>query len=201
MPPCAGRDVYQKSFQYHARTALGYQITDHMRFLSGFGYFKSFNGTSSLQHEVRSFQEIFFNHRVGKLGLINRFQMEERFLRRIDEIQPEPMYFSQICHLSNHSITKFSNPKNNLALTLRNEIFLNGSDNPKDRLFDLDRVSMGPVLSLDNWRIFALWHNQVSTMRTENNYRYTSIFVFQFIHILDFRPLKEQLQGSQNYGE
>ncbi len=198
------RDVYRDSFQYHLRTALGYQLTGNMRFLSGIGYFKPFNNSSSFRHEIRPFQEVSFNHILGKTGIINRFQIEERFMKKIESDLTEPMYFRfRYALFFTFPLMDFANAEkdNKLGFTVRNELFLNSNTNPKDKIFDLERITLGPILSLNNWRLLALWHNQVSSLVADNNYRYTSIFVFQVMQILDFSSSKEKLQGSQNYGD
>lgn len=175
------RDTYHRGTQFHVRSGLGYQLTDQVRFLSGMGFFRPINNSSDIHHELRPFQEIQIGQDLGKTRLVNRFQVEERFLNRVETGLTDPVYM-RFRYALNFTlpIANFSgNGKSNeLQLTLRNELFINGHNQSEEKTFDQDRITIGSVLAMEKFSFLVLWHNQISSL-PQNGCRYTSILAFQ----------------------
>ncbi len=182
------RETFRRSSDYLIRSGIGLQINDHFRFVSGVGYFKPINSSSSNFHEIRPYQEAFFRHDLGKTGMINRFQVEERVLRKIEIDQQQPMYFrfryALFFSIPLADLSKDENRKD-LNLAVRNEIFINGPNLHGEKFFDQERVSIGPTLAMNHLTLFVLWHNQIATLPNKGDYRFTSILALQILHRLD----------------
>ncbi|MEQ8339063.1 MAG: DUF2490 domain-containing protein [Cyclobacteriaceae bacterium] len=125
------RDTYHRGTQFHIRSGIGYQFNDQVRFLSGLGFFRPINNSSVIHHELRPFQELRIRQELGKVNMVNRFQVEERFLNRLESGLTDPVYM-RFRHGLNFTlpIADFSNSRKSrhLQLTLRNELFINGQN-------------------------------------------------------------------------
>ncbi len=176
------RDTYNRGTQYHIRSGLGYEFTDKVRFLSGLGFFRPINNSSEIHHEIRPFQELRIAQDLSKTRMVNRFQVEERFLNRVNTEQTDPVYL-RFRYALNFTIPvknlSGNEKRKELQVTLRNELFLNGMNSSNEKTFDQDRVTLGPILAMEMFSFLLLWHNQFSSLPEQNAYRYTSILAFQ----------------------
>ena len=176
------RDTYHRGTQFHIRSGVGYQFTDQVRFLSGIGFFRPINNSSVIHHELRPFQELRIGQDVGKTRIVNRFQVEERFLNRVETGQTDPVYMRFRYALNfTFPVADFSGAgkSNELQITLRNELFINGQNSSQEKTFDQDRITLGPILAMEQFSFLLLWHNQISSLSYQGGYRYTSILAFQ----------------------
>ncbi len=176
------RDTYHRGTQFHIRSGLGYQLNDQVRFLSGIGFFRPINNSSEIHHELRPFQEIRIGQNLGKTRMVNRFQVEERFLNRVESGLTDPVYMRFRYALNfTFPVKNFSGSVNGgeLQFTLRNELFINGQNQSEEKTFDLDRITLGSVLAMEQFSFLVLWHNQISSLPYQNGCRYTSILALQ----------------------
>ncbi|XOV93161.1 MAG: DUF2490 domain-containing protein [Bacteroidota bacterium] len=170
--------------QYQINTGVGYQLTENFRFSSGVAYFRPINHSSNTHHEFRPFQELLFSQDVGKARMVNRLRMEERVLTFVEGEQLETTYlrfryglFFNIPVLASSKDGK----RSDLELALRNETLFNGPNDQDEKLFDLERISIGPSWAMDNVSLTLFWHNQFSSLPEAKSYKYTSIVAFQVL--------------------
>lgn len=138
------------------RTGLGYNLTeDNNNLLLGYGYILSKNYINETDDNVsveehRIFQQFTTKQNIGKIGLVHRYRLEERFIE--SDFKMRFRYFLGLkIPLQNKEINSF-------YLSAYNEIFLNKSPS----VFDRNRVygGLGYQLSKD-FRFELGYMNQI----------------------------------------
>lgn len=116
------------------RPAVGYRLDRHHSVWLGYLYSPVLEPEFTQEHRV--FQQFLAEHSVGKLALVNRTRLEERFL---EDVHGTPLRLRHMLRLS-HPL----DPKKRWSVIAYDEVFWN-----------LNTVSGGPEAGFDQNRLFV----------------------------------------------
>lgn len=115
------------------RTGVGYDVTDNLNVLVGYGYINSQNYVSGMDdkmeiNEHRIYQQIVTRQQFGPLGLQHRYRFEERFVEDRDFGFRFRYFLSVNLPLNGREMNPGA-----VYLSAYNEVFITTEDNPFDR--------------------------------------------------------------------
>jgi len=176
---------------YIARTGLGYQLASNLRVAAGIASTGGYDATGLSSFELRPYQEIFTSSH-GKIGIQQRFRIEERFFRDVvrGEFQNGHNFNFRFRYQISASIPliKFSNENNypQILLSISDEIFVNAGREIAYNFLDKNRLVIGPALQVNkNVNIGIAYNFQFSQLNAPASYAHDDVLWLTVRHQLD----------------
>ncbi|TDQ16455.1 uncharacterized protein DUF2490 [Algoriphagus boseongensis] len=186
------REGFSISTAYIIRGGIGYSITPSLRIAAGFANLGLYGEGKVIRYEYRPYQEIQLKTPLGKIGLSQRFRIEERFYEDRSPISnfelPDFNYrfrYSVMFAIPLFQLSK-NEPNRRLVLNLGNEIFWNAGKQAT-RVFDQNRLILSPTLQWNKQLSISFTYNrQFASTLKEDFYLLSNIAWLQIRHNLDF---------------
>lgn len=147
--------------QAFVRTALLYNLPKaNSQFSAGYGFFHtaSFDalGEKRFTDEHRLHQQVITRQRFGRLYLMHRYRLEERFLKSGYRNRFRYMLWAQVC------LNKPQLAKGTFYFSTYNELFVNGKSNvfDRNRLYGGIGYSFGPSVRLETGLMYQIFENK-----------------------------------------
>lgn len=188
------KEGFHEPTSYIFRTAAYYQLRKNIQLSGGFGV----NGAYALgkvnRIEYRPYEDLAIKSDLGKIGLIHRYRIEQRFFQYIQssKVTPDHNFVLRLRYALNITVPLFTIGEEasgkKVFLNAGDEIFLNAGKKVIYNLFDQNRIMIGPAFQIHKGLIFSFtWNSQYGTTPTPGIFRYSDAFWLQVRHQIDLR--------------
>ncbi len=132
---------------YFLRTGVQYWVNDHLTLTAGIGKMWVAPSSPNWEHfsvENRIYQQALLSNKLGKIGMIQRFRNEQRWIEKIinDQFTGDYKFSNRIRYLLAFNIPIFKNP-NYPSLSLSDELMIQFGKEIVYNTFDQNRLFLG----------------------------------------------------------
>ncbi|EJG03194.1 DUF2490 domain-containing protein [Flavobacterium sp. F52] len=187
-------DNYITGKMYYIRAGVSYSLSENVSVHAGFahvGYFFDNDNLSQIEH--RPYQELSIQNKVHKIGIFQRFRVEERFFEPMSSEYRRPYnWFNwrfRYMIMFNIPLFAFSkeHPEYRMSLGIGDELLLNAGKNINFNQFDQNRFLISPTFHFGkNLSVAVTWSNQYSSTFTQNRFIHAQVFWLQVQQKFDF---------------
>ncbi|WP_207226907.1 DUF2490 domain-containing protein [Cecembia calidifontis] len=185
-----------------ARLGMNYHTKTGFRITGGYAWFGTFVPTKDRiwLHENRIYEQIQYNHTLGKVNLVHRIRVEQRWRQQFtNENLDETIstFTNRYRYLIQFDgpITEYPENKTSLRWQLANEFFIHNKEEVGYMLFDQNRTLAGVLISPSGSLSLAVLYQLI--VQQQPFLRETFLinsFRITLFHTLDFRKRKKTIQ-------
>jgi hypothetical protein len=188
-------DWFGKNYQYLLRSGLTYHINKKQNFQAGVAYFTTYSWVADQSlsvPEIRGWQRFNSSSNLGRIIIIQRYRLEERFIHKSKKLELVDGYkfnFRATYHLGFQlPLNKKLIEKGTVFLQASNEIFINFGSDIVYNVFDQERIFGGLGYQFTDGLSCVAGYQQVWQQKSDGlTINDNACIRLSIIHNIDFR--------------
>ncbi|MDG1276280.1 MAG: DUF2490 domain-containing protein [Algoriphagus sp.] len=191
------KEGFSQKTSFIVRGGIGYLISPKVMVAAGFAHVGIYSEELVILQEFRPYQEISYKTNLGKVGLSQRFRLEEQFFKDKSNLSlfsdlgfNYRFRYSVMLGIPLFGLSS-KNHDRKLILNVGDEIFLKAGKQISSRVFDKNRFIISPTVQWNKELSFAFTYNlQFTTSIIPEEFVLSQVAWLQVKYSLDFTSSK-----------